>query len=63
MGAWEASGRIAIGWLKMAAEAKRAAVHVDILCWRLMVPKSCFAVDHGANILTLADFVYIHLVL
>jgi hypothetical protein len=50
------SKRIAVGWLKMAVEAKRAVVPADILLWRLMAPKSQFAVDHGANILTSVDF-------
>jgi hypothetical protein len=40
--------RIAITWLKMVVEAKRFAVPVDILCWRLMAPKSGFVVGHGA---------------
>jgi hypothetical protein len=34
------SKRIAVGWLKMAVEAKRAVIPVDILFWRLMTPKS-----------------------
>jgi hypothetical protein len=32
--------RIAVGWLKMAVEVKRAVSPVDILFWRLMTPKS-----------------------
>jgi hypothetical protein len=32
----------------MVVEAKRVAVPVDILCWRLMAPKSGFAVGHCA---------------
>lgn len=39
-----------------------ALVPVDILFWRLMTPKSLFAVDHGANTLTLVDFTRIYLV-
>jgi hypothetical protein len=34
------SKRIAVGWLKMAVEAKRAVVPVGIVFWRLMTPKS-----------------------
>jgi hypothetical protein len=34
------SKRIAVGWLKMAVEVKRAVIPVDILFWRLMTPKS-----------------------
>jgi hypothetical protein len=56
------SKRITIGWLKMAVEAKRAVVPVGIAFWRLMTPKSYFAVDHGANALTLVDFACIYLV-
>jgi hypothetical protein len=56
------SKRIAVGWLKMAVEAQAAVVPVDIVFWRLMTPKSYFAVGHGANALTLVDFSRIYLV-
>jgi hypothetical protein len=56
------SKRIAVSWLKMAVEATAAVVPVDISFWRLMTPKSLFAVDHGANTLTLVDFTRIYLV-
>jgi hypothetical protein len=40
---------IALSWLKMMVEAKRAAVSANILFWRLMAPEHGFVVGHGAT--------------
>ena len=50
------SKRIAVGWLKMAVEAKRAVVPVDILFWRLMAPKSWLCGRSWCHTLTFVNF-------